>query len=137
VRSQTGRYADAGSGRIAVLGPTVFLNSAATQAIGMALHELSTNALRYGALSNEAGHVAVGWRIDRSGDEPMLEMYWSERNGLPVETTPQRGFGTIVIKEMLAQRLNAVVSLSFDAPGIAWRLRAPLRNIEAADESPG
>ena len=134
VRSQTGRYADAGSGRIAISGPAALLNSSATQAIGMALHELSTNAVRYGALSNEGGHVAVSWRIDRTSDEPTLEMDWIERNGLPVETPPRRGFGTIVIKEMLAQRLNAVVSLSFDAPGIAWRFRAPLRNVEAAED---
>jgi PAS domain S-box-containing protein len=134
IRSQTGRYADVGSGRIAIAGPEALLNSAATQAIGMALHELATNAVRHGALSNEAGQVAVTWRIDQSGPEPMLEVDWIERNGLPVEAPPRRGFGSIVIKEMLAQRLNAIVNLSFDAPGIAWRLRVPLKNVEAADE---
>jgi PAS domain S-box-containing protein len=135
VRSQTGRYADAGSGRIAISGPTALLNSAATQAIGMALHELSTNAVRYGALSNEAGQVEVSWRVDRESVEPVLEMDWIERNALPIEAPPRRGFGTIVLKEMLAQRLNAVVTLSFDAPGIAWRLRAPLKNVEAAEDA--
>jgi PAS domain S-box-containing protein len=135
VRSQTGRYAEAGSGRIAIAGPAALLNSTATQAIGMALHELATNAVRFGALSNEAGQVAVSWRIDGSGPEPMLEVDWIERNGLPVEAPPRRGFGSIVIKEMLAQRLSAVVNLSFDAPGIAWRLRAPLKNVEAADHA--
>jgi PAS domain S-box-containing protein len=128
VRSQTAHYSD--DGRIRISGPDALLNSTATQAIGMALHELSTNAVKYGALSNAAGHVAIGWRFKNSSGEPMLEMEWIERGGPPVDARPLRGFGCIVMEGMLSQRLSAVVSLSFEAEGLAWRLLAPLRNVE-------
>jgi PAS domain S-box-containing protein len=134
VRSQTGHYSDVDGGRIGVAGPDVLLNSTAAQAIGMALHELSTNAAKYGALSNEAGRVAIGWRFRSSVAEPLLEMDWIERGGPPVAAPPSRGFGSVVIEGMLSQRLNAVVLLSFEAEGLTWRLRAPLKNIEASDD---
>jgi PAS domain S-box-containing protein len=133
VRAQISRYCDIDGGRIALAGPVALLNSAATQAIGMAFHELATNAVRYGALAGDAGRVAVSWRIDRSGAEPMLEVDWIERDGSPVKAAPRPGFGSIVIKEMLAQRLNAVVRLSFLVEGVAWRLRVPLKHVEARD----
>jgi PAS domain S-box-containing protein len=131
VRSQTGRYSDIGVGRVAIAGPETLLNSTATQAIGMALHELATNAARHGALSNDAGHVEVHWRVE----DAELAVDWTERNGPAVREQPKRGFGSIVIEEMLAQRLNAVVRFSFDAGGIRWRLRVPLKNV-AASEAP-
>ena len=134
VRSQIGHYFDVDEGRIGIAGPDVLLNSTATQAIGMALHELSTNAAKYGALSDDAGQIAIGWRYKSSDTEPMLEMDWIERGGPPVEAPRSRGFGSIVIEKMLSQRLNAVVHLSFEAEGLAWRLRAPLKNIEASDD---
>ena len=136
VRSQTGRYSDAAGGRIAVTGPEVLLNSAATQAIGLALHELATNAVRYGALANEIGQVAVSWRIDASGDEPTFEMDWIERDGPPVKAAPKPGFGRLVIEEMLTQRLNASVRLTFAADGLNWRMRVLLKTVEARDEAP-
>lgn len=137
VRAQTRRHFDLESGRIILVGPEALLNSTATQAIGMALHELATNATRHGALSNPAGRVTVNWRIERNDVEPMLEIEWSESGGPPVLTPPRRGFGSIVIEGMLAQRLNATVRLSFDPGGLAWRLRAPLNNVEATDDAAG
>ena len=135
VRSQTGYYADANSGRIVVVGPDVLLNSTATQAIGMALHELSTNTAKYGALSREGGHIEINWQIVPSGDEPMLEIDWLERGGPTVEPPPTRGFGSIVIEAMLAQRLNAVVRYSFEPEGVSWRMRVPLKNIAASENA--
>jgi two-component sensor histidine kinase len=133
-QSQTAHYAGSDGGRIGIAGPDVMLNSSATQAIGMALHELSTNAVKYGALSNEAGHVAIGWRFKSVEAEPWLEMDWIERDGPPVEEPHARGFGSVVIDRMLAQRLNGSVHLSFDAEGLAWRLSVPLKSVEAQDE---
>ncbi|MGD0720064.1 MAG: HWE histidine kinase domain-containing protein [Roseiarcus sp.] len=137
VRAQTRRHFDLESGRIILIGHETLLNSTATQAIGMALHELTTNATRYGALSNAAGHVTVSWRIDRTDVEPVLEIGWSERGGPAVATPLRRGFGSTVIEGMLAQRLNATVRLSFDPGGLAWVLRAPLNNVEATDDAAG
>ncbi|WP_158813557.1 sensor histidine kinase [Methylocapsa sp. S129] len=134
VRSQIGHYSDVDEGRIGVAGPDVLLNSTAAQAIGMALHELSTNAVKYGALSNDVGHIATGWRFKSSTAGPMLEMDWIERGGPLVEAPHAHGFGSVVIEKMLAQRLNAVVHLSFEREGLTWRLLVPLKNIEANDD---
>jgi PAS domain S-box-containing protein len=134
VQSQTGYQSGLHKGRIEIAGPDVLLNSTATQAIGMALHELFTNAVRYGALSNENGRIAIGWRFAKSDSEPVFEMEWIERDGPPTAAPASRGFGSVIIEKMLSQRLNAVVDLSFGAEGLAWRLQAPSRNVEASDE---
>jgi PAS domain S-box-containing protein len=134
VHSQIRHYFDLEGGRFRIAGPNVLLDSTATQALGMALHELSTNAAKYGALSNDGGHVAVNWRVDGSGAEPMLEMDWVERGGPLVVERPAHGFGRIVIEDMLSQRLNAVVRLSFDVEGLTWRVTVPLKNIVASDD---
>jgi PAS domain S-box-containing protein len=134
VRSQTDHHSDRESGRILIQGPDIALDSTATQAIGMALHELSTNAAKYGALSNEGGHVELRWRIDSSAAEPTLEMEWIERGGPPVEPPSSRGFGSTVIDAMVSQRLNGVVRLSFEPEGLTWRLTVPLKNVVASDD---
>ena len=64
----------------------------------------------------------------------MFEMEWIERDGPPTAAPASRGFGSVVIERMLSQRLNAVVHLSFEVEGLAWRLRAPSKNIEASDD---
>jgi PAS domain S-box-containing protein len=133
VRSQMAHYSGLDGGRIRIAGPDVLLNSPATQAIGMALHELSTNAAKYGALSNEVGHIAIGWRFKSSDEEPWLEMDWIERDGPRMQEPRTRGFGSVVIDKMLSQRLNGIVLLAFDAEGLSWRLSVPLKNIEATD----
>jgi PAS domain S-box-containing protein len=134
IHSQIGRYFELGGGRFRIAGPTIALDSAATQAIGMALHELATNAAKYGALSDDSGHIVVRWRVDETGAEPIFEMDWIEREGPPVAAPSARGFGSVVIDRMLSQRLNAVVRLSFEVEGLAWRLNVPLKNIEATDD---
>jgi two-component sensor histidine kinase len=134
VQSQTGHQSGLYKERIEMAGPDVLLNSTATQAIGMALHELFTNAVRYGALFNETGSIAISWRFANSETESLFEMEWIERDGPPTAAPASRGFGSVVIERMLSQRLNAVVDLSFDAEGLTWRLRAPSKNIEANEE---
>jgi PAS domain S-box-containing protein len=132
--SQINHYSEPGGGRFRIGGPTIALDSAATQAIGMALHELATNAAKYGALSNDAGHIILNWRIDDSSAEPTLEMDWIERGGPRVSAPLARGFGSVVMERMLSQRLNAVVHLSFEVEGLSWRLSVPLKNVEATDD---
>src|SRR5262249_56828290 len=87
--AQLAHFADLVGSRIAVRGPKVHLNAAAAQAIGLALHELATNAGKYGALSVDAGRVDVGWRLD----DDIFAMSWTERNGPPVSRPERRGFG--------------------------------------------
>jgi two-component sensor histidine kinase len=85
VRAQLAPFADLIESRIAVHGPKLRLNAAAAQAVGLALHELATNAGKYGALSTDAGRVDVGWRL--GGD--IFAMSWTERDGPPVRP-PER-----------------------------------------------
>jgi two-component sensor histidine kinase len=107
VRAQLAHFADLVGSRITVHGPKLHLNATAAQAIGLALHELATNAGKYGALSTDAGRVDVGWRLD--GDA--LTMSWTERDGPPVRPPERRGFGTTVVDAMASGLLVAKSSL--------------------------
>src|SRR5882757_6989114 len=99
VHAQLALFADLIGSRIAVHGPKLRLNAASAQAIGLALHELATNAGKYGSLSTDAGRVNVRWGTD--GDT--FSMSWTEHGGPPVCAPKRRGFGTIVM-EMMAER---------------------------------
>src|SRR5262249_7908976 len=87
VRTQLAHFADLVGSRITAHGAPVRLNAAAAQAIGLALHELATNAGKHGALSVDAGHVDLGWRLD--GD--IFAMNWTESKGPPVSQPKRRG----------------------------------------------
>jgi PAS domain S-box-containing protein len=110
-------------------GPEILLSPSSAQTLGLALRELSNNAFKYGALSNDSGAVAVRWGIDDSGAEPMFEMSWREEGGPAVTTEPVRGFGSVLIERMVVDSLNGSAVLTFAAEGVTWRLRAPLKEI--------
>jgi two-component sensor histidine kinase len=124
VRAQLAHFADLVGSRITVHGPKLHLNATAAQAVGLALHELATNAGKYGALSTDDGRVDVGWRLD--GDA--LTMTWTERGGPPMRAPDHRGFGTIVIESMARQALGGEVRLDYARPGLAWQLTCPAVN---------
>jgi two-component sensor histidine kinase len=124
VCGQLAHFSDLIGYRISVHGPKLRLSGTAAQAIGMALHELATNASKYGALSTEAGHVDIGWRADRT----LFKMNWTERNGPPVRPPDRRGFGTTVIESMAKQAVGGTVQLEYDIAGVVWRLTCPAAN---------
>ena len=124
VRAQLAHFADLVGSRIAVYGPKVRLNAAAAQAIGLALHELATNAGKYGALSADAGRVDVGWRLDHD----IFEMSWTERDGPPVSPPERRGFGSTVIVSMAKLSVGGDVELDYAPSGLVWRLTCPAAN---------
>jgi PAS domain S-box-containing protein len=124
VRAQLAHFADLIGSRIAVHGPKLRLQAASAQAIGLALHELSTNAGKYGALSVDAGRVDVGWGTE--GDT--LTMSWTERDGPPVSAPDHRGFGTIVMETMTERSVGGVVDLDYAPSGVTWRLTCPSAN---------
>jgi PAS domain S-box-containing protein len=124
VRAQLAPFADLIGSRIAVLGPKLRLNAASAQAIGLALHELATNAGKYGALSTDTGRVDICWGTD--GDT--LTMSWTERDGPPVSAPERRGFGTIVMKTMAERSVNGTVDLDYAPSGVTWRLTCPAPN---------
>jgi PAS domain S-box-containing protein len=124
VRAQLAHFADLVGSRITVHGSPVRLNAAAAQAIGLALHELATNASKYGALSVDAGCVDVGWRFDSD----ILAMSWTERKGPPVSQPKRRGFGSTVIDSMVKQTVNGEVQLDYIPSGVVWNLTCPAAN---------
>ena len=124
VRSQLAYFADLVGSRITVHGSPVRLNAAAAQAIGLALHELATNAGKYGALSVDAGRVDVCWRLD--GD--VFAMSWTECNGPPVSPPARCGFGSTVISSMVKQTVNGEVQLDYVPSGVVWNLTCPAAN---------
>jgi PAS domain S-box-containing protein len=125
VRAQLAYFADLVGSRIAVSGPKMHLNAAAAQAIGFTLHELATNAGKYGALSTDAGRVEVQWR--RDGE--IFAMSWIERNGPPVRTPGHGGFGSTVIEAMVKHTLGGEVELDYAPSGLNWVLTCPAANV--------
>jgi len=94
------------------------LNAPAAQAIGLALHELATNAGKYGALSTDTGRVDVRWQLD----DDTYTMSWIERGGLPVGPPERQGFGSTVIKSMVKYTLRGEVRLDYAPSGLEWHL---------------
>jgi two-component sensor histidine kinase len=128
-------FADLVGSRIVVRGPKLRLNAASAQAIGLALHELTTNAGKYGALSMDGGRVYVCWEIDSD----TLIMSWTERDGPPVSAPQRRGFGSIVMETMTQRSVGGAVDLDYAPPGLtcpaANALEPPAR-YPPADERP-
>jgi two-component sensor histidine kinase/PAS domain-containing protein len=124
VHAQLAHFADLIGSRIAVHGPTLRLKPASAQAIGLALHELATNAGKYGALSTDTGCVDVRWGSD--GDT--LTMSWTEREGPLVSAPRRRGFGTIVMEMMTERSVDGAVDLDYAPSGLTWRLSCPAAN---------
>jgi PAS domain S-box-containing protein len=118
VRAQLAHFADLLGSRITVHGPTVRLNAAAAQAIGLALHELATNASKFGALSVDAGRVNVCWGLDAD----VFAMSWTEGDGPPVSPPKRRGFGTTVMDLMVKQTVNGEVQIYYKPSGVVWNL---------------
>jgi PAS domain S-box-containing protein len=121
VHAQLGPFANLFGSRIAMHGPKLCLKAVAAQAIGLALHELATNAGKYGALSADTGRVDIRWRIDCDG----FTMSWTEREGPPVSPPERRGFGTIVMEAMAERSVYGKVDLEYAPSGVTWRLICP------------
>jgi PAS domain S-box-containing protein len=125
VNAQLAHFADLIGSRIAVDGPALRLNPASAQAIGLALHELATNAGKYGALSTDTGGVDIDWAIAGAN----FTMGWAEHDGPPVSAPTQRGFGTTVMEAMTARSLDATVDLDYPSAGLTWRLTCLAANV--------
>jgi two-component sensor histidine kinase len=124
VRAQLAPFVDFIGSRIVVRGPKLRLNAASAQAIGLALHELATNAGKYGALSKDTGLLHIGWWTEGE----TFTMSWTEHDGPPVSPPQRSGFGTVVMKEMAGRSVNGSVDLEYAPSGVTWRLTCPAAN---------
>jgi len=124
---------DTASGRfIFEGGPALRLSPKAAVAVGMAAHELVTNAAKYGALSNARGSVGVRWSVS-DGSDPILTFQWTERDGPSVVVPQHRGFGRRLLEQGLANELSGQVQITYDPDGLRCVMRLPLRSLEPED----
>jgi two-component system CheB/CheR fusion protein len=120
-------YRNGNEGNVIIDGnPEVVLTSKATQTLAMALHELATNAGKYGALSIPAGKVKVSWSVTNSRKDPQLSIEWVETGGPPVKVPTRRGFGTQLIERIVNYDLHANVQRDFHAQGVRCKIEFPL-----------
>ena len=112
--------------RLLLSGPAVTLKPELTVAFALALHELATNAAKYGALSNETGHVTLAWSIDGDGDDASFAVCWHEEGG-PLVTPPQRkGFGSVLIERSLRSYFSGKAATDYRPEGLVFELEARL-----------
>ena len=114
-------------GRLHIEGPKVTLSPKSALALTLAMHELATNAVKYGAWSDEHGKVRVDWTVQSGPQGRRLQLQWLERNGPPVVTPSRRGFGSRLIERGLSGELGGTVKMDFAPTGLICRLDAPLR----------
>jgi two-component sensor histidine kinase len=133
-RNQLKPFTPDNKDRVRISGPSVLLDPQTSQTIGMALHELSTNATKYGALANDVGIVSLSWRVH--GDN--LDMRWREtRASLDPEAIAanRKGFGSVVLERMLVMALDARLERILHEDGIEWQVTIPLARLRS-DEVP-
>lgn len=127
-------YSDPMGPRVDADGPNALLPPRAAAPLCMALHELATNAIKYGALSLSSGVVSVRWTVDGDEDSPRgLDLRWEERGGPPVGDVTRRGFGTSLITDAIMHELSGKASIQFEPQGVRCRIVAPL---EPAGDAP-
>jgi PAS domain S-box-containing protein len=113
-------------GKLSIDGEAVPLTRRETQAVSMLLHELATNAVKYGAYANPEGVIAISWRIDRSDPADCLVFDWRE-TGVPIETPPAyTGFGTDLIKHGVSYMLGGTSDLEFTSHGLVCMVSFPI-----------
>lgn len=117
-------YANADSVMLELAGPEVDLAPNDALSLGLAIHELATNAAKYGALSVEEGRLSIGWTLL---SDDLAEVVWQEANGPPVAQERTRGFGTELIEKIVAHELKHPVDLEFAPEGVRCVLRVPVR----------
>ncbi len=127
LRSQLNHYEELFGTRILLNGEDMMLRPEAAQNIGVALHELSTNAAKYGALSNDEGVVTIAWSIVPDTSRT-LTLCWRESGGPPVVAPTRRGFGRVVMDRITGQALDGKSEIRFEPTGVVWTLIVPVKS---------
>jgi two-component sensor histidine kinase len=125
IRVQLAHFGELPGSRIKFNGPHFQLSVTAAQTLGMIVHELATNAAKYGALSNESGQVENCWQAPSH----VFAIGWTERGGPNVVAPNRRGFGSVVIKTMAESNLAGDVDLEYAPTGLRWRVVCPASSV--------
>jgi two-component system CheB/CheR fusion protein len=121
-------YVADGPTKVRIEGPPVPLDPRGALAFGMAIHELATNAFKYGAFSVPEGNVTVTWDVEQTDTGEDIVLEWVKRNGPPVTAPTARGFGSTLIELALNHDLSAQAKIEFLPEGARARIRAPVRS---------
>ncbi|MBR1160872.1 CheR family methyltransferase [Bradyrhizobium elkanii] len=113
--------------QLRVSGPGIRLQPKAAETFALAIHELATNALKYGALSQRAGRIDVSWRVDDAAEPRQLVFDWRERNGPKVTPPRRRGFGSDLLERTLAFEFKGKSTLDFNPSGLHCTIAIPMK----------
>ncbi|MCC6780423.1 MAG: PAS domain-containing protein, partial [Hyphomicrobiales bacterium] len=126
VRAQLAPFIDPDDGRLKLSGPPLLLRPEAAQNIGLALHELATNASKHGALSSPSGRIAIQWELAYCRpDDARFRMTWQESGGPLVNVPATHGFGHTVVEAMVGRALDGEAHIDWAEKGLTWRLDVP------------
>ncbi len=126
IAGQLGHFSEDITRRIAVApGPPIKFTASEAQMLGLALHELGTNAAKYGALSVTGGRVDISWREEYSADGALIALLWREENGPPVTPPARRGFGSRITESLVARSVGGTAVIDYRPSGLTWTLTFP------------
>ena len=117
---------EGGTNRLRIEGQMVPLTAGTALSFSLALHELCTNAAKYGALSTPEGHVEIVWQVTGEAEDRRLKLRWTESGGPQVVLPERKGFGSRLIEQALALELGGEVRIDYEAAGVVCVIDAPL-----------
>jgi PAS domain S-box-containing protein len=118
-----------GEGRIRITGPTLRLGPRQALALALGLHELATNAAKYGALSTPGGYVTIEWSVREQSAGRLFRLVWRERGGPPVVAPARRGFGSRLIERVVSADFHGTARIEYESEGVSCILEAPLAEL--------
>lgn len=130
INSQLTHFADLLGKRITVEGAELKISPATSQALGMAVYELTTNAIKYGSLSDDHGAVDIRWHVDSSNGAPLFRFSWHEHGGPRIAEPKRAGFGSTVLRHLVPGMLNGECHSTYAPEGFIWRLECPLAELQ-------
>ena len=125
-------YLSPEEGRVSISGSPILLPAHAVVPLSMVLHEMTTNAAKYGALSTRQGHIEITWQ-PTGGIEKSIELVWLERGGRKVKAAAATGFGTKLIDHVISHDLDGNTNLELDPAGVRWTITFPVRGLARGD----
>lgn len=125
VRAEMSPYAD----RVTIEGPPVILTAQAAQNFALALHELATNAAKYGALSCQGGQVRIRWSVSDTSGDGQFTFRWEEDGGPPVTPPTSKGFGRVVLEQVMGEFFDPAPQIQFSPAGVSYGLKGSLATI--------
>ena len=132
ITAETSAFLGEETNRVLADGPPVALLPQAFSTMALVVHELVTNAIKYGALAGEAGHVIIAWGLDAEGN---LVLNWHEVGGAPVAVPTRRGFGSTIIHRMVPHELGGEATIDYAPDGLRARFVVPAKHVELGGDA--